>query len=156
MSFKKDIKLQESAGYDAENAVNFALSNFNIKLDWSDDSIENVEIILGKLHKQSKKDKPTSDEIFGIARPFGSYMGEVYRRNHGAEWGLVTIDGETLPGLSCPKNGLFWPWGKAQNRIENGEEDNVWQYYQILIGIPPQNLFTQTAKKSLWKRLIGL
>jgi hypothetical protein len=68
----------------------------------------------------------------------------------------VTIDGETFPGLCCPKNGLFWPWGKAQNRIENGEGDNVLHYYQILIGVPPQNLFSQPAKKSLWKRLVGL
>ena len=27
----------------------------------------------------------------------------------------------------------FWPWGKVQNRIENGEEDNVqWYYYNLV------------------------
>ena len=26
--------------------------------------------------------------------------------------------------------GLFWPWGKAQSRIVNGSEDNLWDYYR--------------------------
>ena len=40
--------------------------------------------------------------------------------------------------------GLFWPWGKAQNRLVNGEEDNLWAYYQVAllasVGKGPQPL----------------
>lgn len=133
MAFTANTKLQEAAMQDAENAIKFAWEHFKIQLDWSDESINKVEEILDAFHRQSIKDKPTEAQIFSFARPFGSYIGEVYRRNHGANWGMCTIEEQTFPGLSCTTNGKqFWPWIKAQKRIENGDEDNVWHYYQSL------------------------
>ncbi|MDR3416175.1 MAG: hypothetical protein P4L83_08315 [Nevskia sp.] len=61
----------------------------------------------------------------------GSYIGEVFRKNHQAEWGWVTLQGNKYPGMHRQSVGLFWPWGKAQGRIVNGYEDNLWNYYQI-------------------------
>jgi hypothetical protein len=47
---------------------------------------------------------------------------------------MFTWDGESFPGLQSKKNpNNFWPWGKVQNRIKNGEEDNVQQYYHLLV-----------------------
>lgn len=134
MSFVKDSKIQEEASLNADGAIKFALDHYRIDLDWSDDSIEKIELILSSLHKEARKDKPTQEQMLGFAIPFGSYIGEVYRRNHGAEWGSITLEGETYPGLQCSKRGQnFWPWLKALKRIENGDEDNVWHYYQILL-----------------------
>jgi hypothetical protein len=32
-----------------------------------------------------------------------------------------------------PLGGMFWPWGKTENRIRNGAEDSVTFYYQALV-----------------------
>jgi hypothetical protein len=63
----------------------------------------------------------------------GSYIGEVFRRNHGAEWGWVALQGSRFVGMERKASNLFWPWGKAQNRIVKGPEDNLWLYYQYLV-----------------------
>jgi hypothetical protein len=36
-----------------------------------------------------------------FAKMFGCYIGEVYRENHGATWGLVEMDGQRFPGLKA-------------------------------------------------------
>lgn len=134
MEFTPDHKIQEIAEHYALDAVSFALSHFKITLDWSDESIKEVESILDSMHKQALKDKPSDDEIFLFAKTFGSYIGEVYRRNHSAEWGMFTWDGESFPGLQSKQHSVdFWPWGKVQNRIKHGEEDNVQLYYYLLL-----------------------
>jgi hypothetical protein len=163
IDFKEDQKVQQMAEAYAEDTVAFAAKQFKIKLDWSDDSIAQVETILDLMHKHSLKDKPTKEQIFDFAKGLGSYVGEVYRRNHGASWGMVTMDAETLPGLKTEKSGqVFWPWGKANNRIINGEEDNIWHYYQMLVqkddpknASPLQRDNKQEKKKSWLKRIIG-
>lgn len=132
MPFEPDPKLQEAAAQDAENAVKFALENFKVHLDWSDDSISKIEEILDSFHQQVIKDKPTEMQIFNFVRPFGSYLGEVYRRNHGATWGMCSMGEESFPGLCTTYDRQFWPWIKVQKRIENGYEDNIWHYYQVL------------------------
>jgi hypothetical protein len=132
--FEEDPALQKIAEAWALDAVAFLHDHFDVSLDWSDGSVEHIEAMLAALHEQFEAEKPTGEKVFQFAKMFGSYIGEVFRRNHGATWGLITLHGQTFPGLKASgAAGLFWPWGRAQNRIRNGEEDNVWHYYQILV-----------------------
>src|SRR5690606_36250155 len=96
---------------------------FSIELDWSDGSIEQVEKIAAALHEDYVRTRPTPEQVAPFYKAIGSYIGEVYRKNHGAEWGWVTLNGQRFPGMWRDKVGVFWPWGKAQNRIINGSED---------------------------------
>lgn len=139
----------------ALDAVNFASKTSVGKLDWSDSSVAHVETILGSLHAQAATAKPTPEQVFQFAKAFGSYVGEVFRRNHGATWGMVTLQGQSFPGLKADGTaGLFWPWGRAQNRLSNGPEDNIWHYYQELLrrsgASAPEPPTAQ--KKSWWQR----
>jgi hypothetical protein len=68
-----------------------------------------------------------------FAKVFGSYIGEVYRRNHGGEWGMVDLDGQKFPGIKNKFGTSFWPWGRALNRITQGSENNVTDYYKTLL-----------------------
>jgi hypothetical protein len=52
----------------------------------------------------------------------------VYRKNHGAEWGWVTLQGRRFPGMQDKKT-----WGKAHGRVVKGYEDKLWHYYQWLV-----------------------
>ncbi len=115
--------------------IDLAQKEFGFELDWSDDSIKRVETILESMHNVYRTRPVTDDWVRGLARITGSYIGEVYRRNHGATWGRVTLGRETFPGMEMvkPLGGMFWPWGKTENRIRNGAEDSVTFYYQALV-----------------------
>ena len=47
------------------------------------------------------KVKPSDEQVMVFAKMFGSYIGEVYRKNHGANWGLVAMDGQCFPGMKA-------------------------------------------------------
>jgi hypothetical protein len=131
-NFVADADVTRVAEAYALDAIDAARESFGVSLDWSDESVGSVEQILGVLH-ESRAEAPSEDVVWTFAKAFGSYVGEVYRRNHGGEWGLVTMEGNQFPGVQTSACVLFWPWAKAHGRIMNGPEDNVLHYYEALL-----------------------
>jgi hypothetical protein len=158
--FVVDDKLQQIAEAYALDAVDFARDAFALHLDWSDGSVQHIETILTRMHDEMASARPTQDQVLQFAKMFGSCVGEVFRRNHGGQWGMVTLGADTFPGMEANKGGgRFWPWGKVQKRLLNGAEDNVWHYYQHLAeqdgpGSPPPARPPQ-PRRSWWSRLWG-
>jgi hypothetical protein len=130
--FEADAKVQQDAVRQSQQLIDF-VTKHGIHLDWSDDSIKLVERTAADLHEQHKKGRqgPKVVEIFSIL--LGSYLGEVYRKNHEAEWGWIISDAGRVPGLRSKGGTLFWPVSRAENRIINGPEDNIWHYYLLLL-----------------------
>jgi hypothetical protein len=134
VNFIPDDKIQKIAEAYALDACNFLGNHFKITLDWSDSSIQHIESVMDRFHQESANAKPTPEKVMQFAKLFGSYIGEVYRKNHGATWGLVEMEGQRFPGLKAQSSGTtFWPWARAHKRLVNGAEDNVWHYYSALI-----------------------
>ena len=131
-NFAPDAKIQAIATAYAQDMVDYAQSRYQIQLDGTDQSIEQIEKIATQLHEAYVKQPPTEDQLNTFIKMLGSYTGEVYRKNHGAEWGWVTLNGNRFPGLRRQQSKLFWPWGKARDRIINGKEDNLFNYYKYL------------------------
>jgi hypothetical protein len=132
-TFKADPDVQKVAEAYSLDAVDMARQAFDKKLDWTDKSVSTVEDILDAMYKIRAKEKPSDEDVWTFAKMYGSYVGEAYRRNHGATWGIVTFSGDSFPGMQTKGCVLFWPWGKVGNRLDNGPEDNVWHYYQALL-----------------------
>jgi len=134
-NFTPDSNIQKIAEAYALDAVDFAKSQFNISLDWSDDSIKDVENILGKMHVSyiATNPHPTEEQVMSFAKAFGSYIGEVFRRHHGGEWGIVRLDKKEFPGFRTKKDINFWPWGKVFQRIIEGNANNITVYYNYLL-----------------------
>jgi len=134
-SFSADPNIQKMAEAYAQDATDFSAKQFGITLDWSDGSIASVENELAQMSASytSAKPRPTEEQVMSFAKAYGSYVGEVYRRNHGATWGMVTLGGQKFPGLRTDSGVNFWPWGRALNRITKGAEDNVSDYYTALL-----------------------
>jgi hypothetical protein len=132
-NFDADPTIQQIAEAYALDMVDYAKQAHGIGLDWSDDSIQQIDRIAGVLHGEYKKSPPSSEQLEPFYKMLGSYIGEVFRRNHGADWGWVTLQGSRFPGLQAKAGTLFWPWGRAMNRIVSGPEDNLWHYYQALV-----------------------
>jgi hypothetical protein len=132
-NFDADPKIQQIAEAYALDMVDYAKQSHRIDLDWSDDSVQHLERISQTLHGEYKKSRPTPKQLEPIYKMLGSYIGEVFRKSHGAEWGWVTLQGNRFPGLQATRGTLFWPWGRAMNRIVDGSAHNLWHYYEELI-----------------------
>jgi hypothetical protein len=161
-TFAPDPRIQQIAEAYAIDAVDFAKASFRLTLDGSDESVRHVETILARLHADLPTSKPSEEQIYSFAKLLGSYVGEVYRKNHGGAWGMVTMrGGESFPGMQSATHSLFWPCGQAKNRIVDGPENNLWHYYQVLTGGPEAVSFksepdpVHELKKPWWKRLLG-
>ena len=134
MSFTPGEKIQKIAEAYALDTCDFFRDHFRITLDWTDSSIQHLESVMDKFHREAASAKPSTEQVMGFAKMFGSYVGEVYRKNHGATWGLVEMNGQRFPGLKAQESDTtFWPWGRARNRLVDGAENNVWHYYSELI-----------------------
>lgn len=125
----------------AQDAEEFVRENFKVDLDYSEQSIEVVEAILGALHEQmppelrTQCDEGSPPEVIDqFAKAFGGYLGEVMRRNWGGHWKDKSdaFPGELHYTLELATGGDCWPHYKAGKRIVNGAEDNVWNYFQYL------------------------
>jgi hypothetical protein len=132
-SNKKNFKAyitQELAKECADSCVIYAKKSFNISLDFSEQSIENLEKMVDFLSKNRRGGD--QKQINDMSVTLGSYLGEVYIKHHGGEWGKITFEGETYPGIKDQKGACFWPWGRLIKRITDGEENNIWHYYQVM------------------------
>ena len=132
-TFQPDLKIAKIADAYAKDAVDFAGQKFGTKLDWTDESIAKVEMILGQLRASMPTPRPPDEVIWNFAKAFGSYVGEVFRKNHGGEWGTITEGAKSFPGIRWKTDTLFWPWGRVHKRIVEGDENNVLVYYKALI-----------------------
>jgi hypothetical protein len=126
----------------AEDAVDHAQSAVGIALDYSPESIRNVEAVLEKLHAALPKGflgrlfgkGPSADDLDRVSKMYGGYVGEVIRRAGGGEW---VFDTEIMPGqkVICLTKGdtKIWPPAKVYKRLTNGPEDSVWHYSQVIM-----------------------
>ncbi len=136
-TFTPDEKIARIAEGYSLDAVDFFRDHFQLTLDWSDESIKKVESVMDTFHHELEREKPSDEQVMQFAKLFGSYIGEVYRKNHGAAWGWVELNGQRFPGMKKDANGnLFWPWGRARDRLTKGAECNVWDYYRVMIELP--------------------
>src|SRR5262245_61287723 len=111
--FKPDSRIQQIAEAYSLDAIDFASSAFRLKLDGSDASVQHIETIATALHNQLAKADPPEEKILQFAKMLGSYIGEVFRKNHGATWGIVVLNGQEYPGLESTNSGTrLWPWGR--------------------------------------------
>lgn len=132
-SFEADSALAKSAAKKADELTQLVETQFQIKLDYSEDSIEELDAIMDQIHGMFIQEQPGEASLIPMAQGFGSYVGEVYRRNHDATWGWITQGTEVFPGLQQAKGGLFWPWAKALDRLKTNSEPNISDYYHFLV-----------------------
>lgn len=98
-------------------------------LDLSPQSINVVEATLETYAQTLTEANPTEEQVMQIAKGFGSYLGEVIRKHHGGQWGQITLDGKTAPGLKCVDGAFIWPWARVFNRLTKGASENVAHYF---------------------------
>jgi hypothetical protein len=104
-----------------------------ITLDFSDDSINDIEKILADCHLEYQKAN-SEEGIFGLSVMFGAYIGEVIKRKGlGGSWARNHPEwGEDSFPFHWRGHILFLA-GWCQKRILDGEGDNVAFKYKCSI-----------------------
>jgi hypothetical protein len=114
------------------DAVDFTKQNFKKKLDFSEDSIQDVEECLAVLNKTRGQYNPCNEQLLVTAKMHAGYIGQVIKLKWGGEWrddNEYSIDNG--PALRVKEQHLFLV-SKVYRRITDGTEDNIWQFYQIV------------------------
>lgn len=113
------------------DAVDTAMRNFKIQLDFSEDSIKDVERILDALNKTIPIDRPSNEMIMKFAKQFSGYIGQVMINIWGGLW--MEEDNYPLqngPGLRIGNTDIFL-LSKVYRRITMGSEENIFDFYQL-------------------------
>lgn len=136
LSFAPDRSAQHTALRHARDLVVFAQSELDLELDWTDASVQAIEELAGSLHADVRRQRAGTEEVAPLVTMIGSYIGEVLRRNHGAEWGWVSVNGRRLLGLkAAPTGALFTPVETARRRVHQGAASNLWLTYRAKAGL---------------------
>jgi hypothetical protein len=112
----------------ADNAVTAARDKFGLDLDFSEDSLQQLETILGQVderYKQAPGDGSSPNiPIENTVRIWGSYLGEVMRRSLGGDW----IVDENAVYLQLGNRKLS-PLGQVRSRSLEGPLFNVHRFF---------------------------
>src|SRR5215831_15687490 len=120
------------AGAYAGNAVAIA-REFKATLDYSENSLMELETIVGQLAQDLPPNCAPSDELTEMCKLWGSYFGEVVRRRFGGDWSISTYPGRQFATLTLTVAGnKLFPSMKIHRRLTSGEADNVWTFYKMV------------------------
>ncbi|HEX3436949.1 MAG TPA: hypothetical protein VHT24_09285 [Pseudacidobacterium sp.] len=104
----------------AEEAVRDASREYDVKLDYSIASIEQLESILNRIAPV-----PEADSDYA-AKLWGSYLGEVFRRQYGSEWTMSEYPGEkfAVPTIEIGGSRIY-PLMKVHRRLTLGVSESL-------------------------------
>ena len=117
----------------AELALRIGKENYNIKLDYSHDSIKKVESILSDIHKEYVNSGET-EGLTGIALEFGSYIAAVVQKH--TQKGEMKRDHPEIGENTFPfywNEEVLFTYGWCEKRILDGPGDDVWSKYRVLV-----------------------
>ncbi len=102
---------------------------YHAVLDYSENSVQELEVILSQISHQGQ----TSDELTETCKLWGSYLGEVVRRQFGGEWTVEQYPGKEFATLTLTVNGSkLFPSMKIHRRLTQGDGENVWSFYKMI------------------------
>ena len=120
------------AGAYADQAVTIA-REFNSRLDYSENSLMELESIVGRLALDLPSGGAPADELTEMCKLWGSYLGEVVRRRFGGDWSIETYPGKQFATLTLNVAGTkLFPSMKVHRRLTAGADDNLWSFYQMV------------------------
>lgn len=132
-SMTPDAKLAGVLVAQSQSAVHTAKLKWNEALDFTQDSLEAVERILGKIHNAGRYGSgsaaPSEEELAASSKMWGTYIGEVIRRHYGGQWS----QGEDGSLALLIGEAKAYPIAKARKRIVDGASDNIRYYFSSML-----------------------
>jgi hypothetical protein len=121
----------------AVNAITVAKDKFNVSLDYSENSLQQLEVLLQQAHEDYKQAASSvnfpSSPIENTVRVWGGYLGEVIRRSLGGEW--IIYQKDVFLQLDTQRLDTL---GQVRSRIMTGAQYNVQDYFKKLSNKPEE------------------
>ncbi len=103
--------------------------DYHAVLDYSEKSVQELEVILSQISHAEQ----TPDQLTETCKRWGSYLGEVVRRRFGGDWSVEQYPGKDFATLTLTVNGSkLFPSMKIHRRLEQGDAENVWNFYKMI------------------------
>jgi hypothetical protein len=139
MRFRLRLRLQypptpENAARHAQTAVDAARNVDGINLDFSPESLSEVDRIIGSFFNEGLGSNQVGETVFS----FGCYVGEVFVRHQAGRWikpkaSLFRFGGSDLMIVELPNGVVCNPIGKAFKLLEQGASESVSYFYQAMV-----------------------
>lgn len=112
----------------AERAVSRARSRYQVRLDYTIDSLRNLDAVFKKLHAELGA-SPELVDPKSVAFTYGAYIGETIRRSHvDAVWGRIH-DAYPLKVGARMCHPVAW----CTERLFDADATPLWQRYEKLM-----------------------
>ena len=132
-SMTPDAKLAGTLVAQAQSAVHTAKLKWQESLEFTQDSLEAIERILGKIHNAGRYGSgsaaPSEEQLATASRMWGIYIGEVIRRHYGGQWS----QGENGALSLLIGEAKADPIGKARKRMVDGAGENIRYYFSSML-----------------------
>ena len=123
-------------------------AQIGITLDYTRESVGNVDALLGDYHDHLDEYDGDDGErtLWNLAVVFGIYIGEVMLRCGLAEKGFGWLIDDGLPIIALPdKRMAASPISKAHKRILNGDEDSIEGFVDVAFSILTKDELPKTG-----------
>ncbi len=123
-------QLNELMSDSAKNAVLTTRDEFNIELDGTPESIENVDVVILKWIEKYQDQALEDKAVFTLCNIYGAYLGEVFKATIGGEWIYDESNPEAPYVLLEYGNHTYAFAGICYQRLVNDSQISVNKYFQ--------------------------
>jgi len=109
-------------------------SHYGINLDFSVESVKDVEKILSKISTEYKKNK-NEEGLNGLALELAAYIIAVIEKNISVgKWERDSVEfGKDVFPYDLGEGNIIFPYQWCLKRIHDGEGENVWTKFDTLV-----------------------
>ncbi|MCH7729823.1 MAG: hypothetical protein IH991_25640 [Planctomycetes bacterium] len=120
--------LSEQMEANAVEAMKLTRKHFVVELDFSESSMEQLEGLANDVDFIMPGGK-SEENIELLTRVWGSYVGEVIRRNLDGQW-VESTEGDDTPASIEVGGSVVNPFGQIRKRLQGESASNLWTFYQ--------------------------
>jgi len=135
------LDLASTIAANAQRARIEAEQRFSLSLTLDEPGVKALRDLLSALHTAMLPNRfarlfgariPFAPSVL-IANVFGAVLGEALRARVGGVWQLVDSNEQRFVALCSDKEGFCLPTYKAGKQFMNGDEDDVWFFYAVMV-----------------------
>ncbi|AWL12201.1 hypothetical protein HMF8227_01728 [Saliniradius amylolyticus] len=117
----------------AHNAVTTTREEFGIELDFSQDSINQVDEVLLRWLERYKSEALEEQAVFTLCNIYGAYVGEVFRKHIGGHW-VYDDTNPDAPTIMLEYAGKTYAFAATcYQRLVNDNQISVQKYYELAV-----------------------
>lgn len=129
------LKLVEEMERLVEGAVNRMEEGLSATLDYTDESLESLDRIIGQGFREAdESDRPVAEVIDDLVMDLGAYLGLTLVDNLGGEWRFRSDLWHA--GIFFPSAGVeCFPFHRVARRLVVGPADSLADFYMGLLDV---------------------